>query len=71
MSDIAIDIPWPVMMLILGVSYWPLWLLVGAGLMYFGVTRLRGVGRVACTVVAVLFILYTGLGLYVMLARSR
>ncbi|HHT9013805.1 TPA: hypothetical protein ACT5CL_003095 [Burkholderia cenocepacia] len=69
MSDIAIDIPWPVMMLILGISYWPLWLLVGAGLMYFGMTRLRGFGRIACIVAAVLFIAYTGLGLYVILAR--
>ncbi|KVH08876.1 MULTISPECIES: hypothetical protein [Burkholderia cepacia complex] len=69
MSDIAIDIPWPVMMLILGISYWPLWLLVGAGLTYFGVTRLRGIRRVACMVVAVLFIAYAGLGLYVMLDR--
>ncbi len=69
MSDIAIDIPWPVMMLILGTSYWPLWLLVGAGSMYFGVTRLRGIGRVVCMVVAVLFIVYTGLALYAILAR--
>ncbi|WP_175818728.1 hypothetical protein [Burkholderia sp. BCC0419] len=57
------------MMLILGTSYWPLWLLVGAGLMYFGVTRLRGIGRVVCMVVAVLFIVYTGLALYAILAR--
>ena len=69
MSDIAIDIPWPVMMLILGVSYWPLWLLAGAGLTYFGVTRLRGIGRVACIVVAVSFVAYAGLGLYVRFAR--
>lgn len=69
MSDIVIDILWLVMMLILGISYWLLWLFVGVGLMYFGMMCLCGIGCIVCIVVVVLFIVYIGLGLYVIFVR--
>ncbi|HHX4055976.1 MAG: hypothetical protein ACN6QT_24145 [Burkholderia contaminans] len=64
MSDIAIDIPFPVIAMIYGAIYWPLTLCVGAVGLYVGVTRLRGVWRVVCVVIALLFIGDAGAGIY-------
>ncbi|MEK7912669.1 hypothetical protein AAB988_14830 [Burkholderia contaminans] len=64
MSDIAIDIPFPVIAMIYGAIYWPLTLCVGAVGLYVGVTRLRGVWRVVCIVIALLFVGDAGAGIY-------
>ncbi|MBZ5789291.1 hypothetical protein K8353_04145 [Burkholderia contaminans] len=64
MSDIAIDIPFPVIAIILGAIYWPVTLCIGAVALFVGVTRLRGIGRVACVVIALLFIVDAGAGIY-------
>ncbi|CAB3753582.1 hypothetical protein B7G54_21220 [Burkholderia puraquae] len=64
MSDIAIGIPFPVIVILMGAIYWParfaLALSVGS---YVGVTRLRGIGRVVSVVVALLFIVDAGAGI--------
>ncbi|KVL44663.1 hypothetical protein WT01_02655 [Burkholderia cepacia] len=44
--------------------YWPVTLCVGAVGLYVGVTRLRGIGCVACIVIARLFIVDAGAGIY-------
>ncbi|MCA7949226.1 hypothetical protein LGM43_02975 [Burkholderia seminalis] len=64
MSDIAIDIPFPVIAIIVGAIYWPATLAIGAVGLYFGVTRLSGIGRVVCVVVALVFIVDAGAGIY-------
>jgi hypothetical protein len=50
--------------MIYGAIYWPLTLCVGAVGLYVGVTRLRGVWRVVCVVIALLFIVDAGAGIY-------
>ena len=64
MSDIAIDLPFPVIVILMGAIYWPVTLCVGAVGLYVGVTRLRGIGRVACVAIALLFIVDAGAGIY-------
>jgi hypothetical protein len=70
MSDIAIDIPFPVIAIIYGAIYWPLTLCVGAVGLYVGVTRLRGVWRVVCVVIALLFIVDACAGIYKSLSQG-
>ncbi|KWE20610.1 hypothetical protein WL74_23625 [Burkholderia cepacia] len=64
MSDIAIDLPFPVIAILMGAIYWPVTLCVGAVGLYVGVARLRGIGRVACVAIALLFIVDAGAGIY-------
>ncbi|WP_175746685.1 hypothetical protein [Burkholderia pyrrocinia] len=64
MSDIAIDIPFPVIVILFGAIYWPATLCVGVVGLYFGATRLRGIWRVVCIVIARLFIVDAGAGIY-------
>ncbi|KUY70103.1 hypothetical protein WI25_16150 [Burkholderia cepacia] len=64
MSDIAIDLPFPVIAILMGAIYWPVTLCVGAVGLYVGVARLRGIGRVVCVAIALLFIVDAGAGIY-------
>ncbi|HGL6717453.1 hypothetical protein NTJ56_31700 [Burkholderia contaminans] len=64
MSDITIDFPFYLVVLGTGMEYWPVTLCVGVAGLYFGATRLRGAWRTACLVIALLFIVDAGAGIY-------
>ena len=65
MSDIAIgEIPFFYVVIGLGAYYWPVTLLAGVVGLYVGATRLRGIGRIVCLVVFLLFILDAGFGIF-------
>jgi len=64
MSEITIDWPFYLVVLGTGMEYWPVTLCVGVVGVYFGVTRLRGAWRTAGLVIALLFIVDAGAGIY-------
>ncbi|KAF1036308.1 MAG: hypothetical protein GAK33_03867 [Burkholderia lata] len=68
MSDIGIDLPLRIVPVIYGAIYWPLTLFFGALCLYAGVTRLRGIGRIAFTVIALPLIAVACLGIYYAIA---
>lgn len=67
MSEMTIDWPFYMVVLAAGVEYWPVTLCVGVAGLYFGAARLRSVRRVVCLVIALLFILVAGAGIYLSL----
>ncbi|MCA8423067.1 hypothetical protein LGN30_07690 [Burkholderia seminalis] len=64
MSEMTIDWPFYIVVLAVGVEYWPVTLCVGVAGLYFGATRLRGIRRLVCLVIAPLFVLIAGAGIY-------
>ena len=67
MSDITIDFPFYLVVLGTGMEYWPVTLCVGVAGLYVGATRLRGVWQVVCLVIALLFVVDAGTGIYLSL----
>ncbi|RQS31087.1 hypothetical protein DIE03_14810 [Burkholderia sp. Bp8992] len=67
MSEMTIEWPFYMVVLAAGVEYWPVTLCVGVAGLYFGSARLRSVRRVVCLVIALLFILVAGAGIYLSL----
>ncbi|HIH2746254.1 hypothetical protein L3V59_31940 [Burkholderia aenigmatica] len=67
MSEITIDWPFYLVVLGTGIEYWPVTLCVGVAGWYFGATRLRGAWRAACLIIALLFIVDAGAGIYLSL----
>ncbi|WP_322087533.1 hypothetical protein [Burkholderia sp. BCC1999] len=64
MSDIAIDLPFYIVAILIGADYWPVTLFVGAAGLYFAATRLRGGWRIVCIVVSLLFAAEACFGIY-------
>ncbi|WP_175954474.1 hypothetical protein [Burkholderia sp. BCC0405] len=64
MTDITIDWPFYLVVLAAGAEYWPVTLCVGVVGSYFGATRLRGIWRVVCLLIALVFIVDAGAGIY-------
>ncbi|MBY4724427.1 MULTISPECIES: hypothetical protein [Burkholderia] len=68
MSDIGIDLPIWVVPVLYGAIYWPVTLFFGSLCLYVGVTRLRGIRRIAFIIIALPLIAVACLGIYYAIA---
>lgn len=64
MSDIAIDLPFYIVAILIGADYWPVMLFVGAAGLYVAATRLHGGWRIVWIVVSLLFVAEACFGIY-------